>query len=173
MQTDSVHRLAAKKLAHLLGMVIEDDGEADDVMVHDRAAKLLEQWLSAPFAPSSDAIPICRILSSERPTAPNDSAAPTVRQLLLDDQTGLGTIRELKDCAKTLSRQNRAEPAHTVAVIVYYAAIASALLHHGQRITSYSYRAMASSLETLMAMSWLPVDLWEHLLKASERAREH
>lgn len=172
MKTESVHRLAEKKLAQLLGMVLEDSG-ADDMRLHDRAARLLQQWLSAPLLPLPGQAAIRCALVGEEPADPDDGNAPTIRQLLFNGQTDLKAIRGIKDCAKALSRCNRTEPVHTVAVIVYYAAIASALLFHGQRITSYSYRAMASSFETFMSMSWLPGDLWEHFFKACERAGEH
>jgi len=172
MKSDSVQGVTARKLAQLLGLVLDDSDEADDITMHNRAARLLDQWLSEPLPPFPDTATVQRILTDEPPAEPETALGPPIGQILLDDQTDIKTIKGIKDCAKALSRRNRTEPLHAVAVTIYYAAIASALLFHGLKITSYSYEKITQSCEDLMTKPWMPQSLWDHFAKACQQARE-
>jgi len=161
---ESTHDLTPETLAKLMGIVAGDEREAADTRRQDRAADLLTCWLGWPWpvrTPVADAKP-------RRPpeTLEQNGKATTIAQLLLGERSGLGVLCEIKEFAKRLARRNKAEPGHSVATAIYYAAIASALLHHGRKITAHSHRSLEASFLRLMAEPWLPAALYEHLGQA-------
>ena len=89
----------------------------------------------------------------------SDVAGQALAQLLMNPQTDLVIVRTLKDYAKALSRCGAQAPEHTAAIVVYYAAIASALVFHGKRITRHSYETLRVAFSQLAEKNWLPREL--------------
>jgi hypothetical protein len=92
-------------------------------------------------------------------------------EALLSKETGLDEIHAVKDFGKSLARQRCSATSHRAGTVLYYGAIASALVHHGARITSYSYRALAKSFADLMDWRWLPPGMTSHFAKARDLCR--
>jgi hypothetical protein len=90
-------------------------------------------------------------------------SGPALGEVLLDSATDLATIQKIKDYGKGLAACDDSEADHTVGVTIYYAAIASALVFHGNKITRHSYRRLADAFDTLQKKPWVPSELSEHL----------
>ena len=86
--------------------------------------------------------------------------------VLLDSETGLDVLETIKDYGKKLVAGKDSEAEHAVSTAIYFAAIASALLFHDQKITSYTYPALAEAFSTLIDKQWLAPELARHLAKA-------
>lgn len=80
----------------------------------------------------------------------SDVASQALRQLLTNPHTDLVIVRRLKDYAKAWSCCSAQGPEHTAAILVYYAAIASALVFHGQKITRHSYETLRAAFSQLV-----------------------
>ena len=95
-------------------------------------------------------------------------------EVLLDAGTPLEAIQEIKSHGKRLAAGTRPEEEHSVAVTVYFAAIASAMLFHGKKITSHSWPALAEHFDGLAGKTWMAPELAGHFARARElcRARE-
>jgi hypothetical protein len=89
-------------------------------------------------------------------------------EVLLDPRTDLAALRLIKDYGKHLSARTPSGPAHAVAVVVYYAAIAGALTFHGEKITDHAYDRLAVSLQMLIEKPWMPADLVRLLAAARD-----
>jgi hypothetical protein len=72
----------------------------------------------------------------------------------------------MKNYGRRLSEQARTESEHHTANVVYYAAIASALVFHEQRITSFSNKELKLSFTLLGKAKWIPSDLSRLFRKA-------
>ena len=84
-----------------------------------------------------------------------------VQEILLDESSSLATLKRVKNYGKKLARR-QIESGSTddiVAVAIYYAAIASALVHHQQRITSYDGSYLGRSFSFLAEKSWMSPEL--------------
>jgi hypothetical protein len=93
-------------------------------------------------------------------------------QLLLNSKTDLAVIRTLKDYAKALSRRGAHESEHAAAVIVYYAAIGSALVFHGEKITRHSYETLHEAFSQLAGKDWSPTEVKELFRKGEKVCRQ-
>jgi hypothetical protein len=95
----------------------------------------------------------------------------SVGRALLDAGTPLEVFQKIKDYGKKLALANESEAEHAAATTIYFAAIASAILFHGKRITSYSYRALAGHFGTLAEKRWMDPKLARHFAKARKKCR--
>jgi len=93
-------------------------------------------------------------------------------EVLLSPQTDRATIETIKDYGKGLAGRQDGEVEHSVAVVIYFAAIASALLFHDRKISSYSYRALAESFDALVHMPWMAPEIARHLAQARQLCRK-
>jgi hypothetical protein len=80
-------------------------------------------------------------------------ARQTLRDLLLDSKTDLAVIKTLKDYGKKLVRRGGPEAKQAAATVIYYAAIASALVFHAHKITQHSCQTL------LEQKPWVPPEL--------------
>jgi len=94
------------------------------------------------------------------------AAGRNIETLILDPATELDTVRTLKDYAKALARHEGPPARHAAATALYYAAIASAMLFRGQRITQLSYGRLRQAFADLAAKEWMPVELKDLLAEA-------
>jgi hypothetical protein len=94
-------------------------------------------------------------------------AGATVSELLLNPRTDPATLIALKNHFKCQSlRLQQPDPEYETALVLYYAAIASALVFHNQKITSHSDATVGRSLAFLKEQSWMAWELAELFGKA-------
>jgi hypothetical protein len=96
----------------------------------------------------------------------------SLAETLLDPETDPDAVRAIKAYAKSLASRSSGDAERAVATALYYAAIASALLFHGQRITGYSYRVLALSFRVLAEKAWMLPELAEHFTEARRMCDE-
>ena len=80
-------------------------------------------------------------------------------QLILNPDADLLVLKRIKDFTKEWQKKAASDLERDVIVAIYYATIASALVHHGQRITSFSRDALNKTFSSLIAKKWLTGDL--------------
>lgn len=89
-------------------------------------------------------------------------------QVLLDADTELASLREIKEHWKKLTVGDGTLADRASATTIYFAAIASALVCHGEKITTHCDEALEDSFGTLAAKRWMP----EELVRLFEKARD-
>ena len=80
-------------------------------------------------------------------------------QLILNPDSDLLVLKRIKDFSKEWRKKAASALERDVIAAIYYAAIASALVYHGQRITSFSRDALKKTFSSLIAKKWLTGDL--------------
>ena len=124
-------------------------------------SELLCDLLAQPF---SDGLRSCESLTSTLSHIPqllDVLSDRTIKQLLSDPKTELSVIHKIKDFAKQLSSSSGNKVEHDVANVIYYAAIAHALIYHKERITSFSDKELRKSFLKLGKESWIIKSLVE------------
>jgi len=155
-------------VARLLGMAV---GEAADATatLDDRKAALLELWLaSGPGAGVSG--------PPAPPGGPRESLLPegaSLADVLLDGAAPLADLEALKEHHKKLWYAADDEPTRCAATAICFAAIASALLQHGTKISRYSHQELADAFARLAAEPWMAPELAGHFAKARSAAAEN
>ena len=158
---DTTSGLSPRQLLRILLVGAETDSAEPDAAATRPVGEALRERLAhgLPLNPKKmDSLPailgrMCQELAplAERPLG----------DVLLDPTTDLGVIETLKEYGKNLSSRQATDAAHAVAVTLYFAAIASALVHHDAKITQYSYEHLAGSFEMLTKKDWMTPELGE------------
>ncbi len=73
----------------------------------------------------------------------------SVKQSLLDAATPVPVLQEIKEYFQRIARTSRLEAERHVTTALYFAAIASALVFHGRRLTSYSAEDLKEAIGKL------------------------
>ncbi len=99
-------------------------------------------------------------------------AGEPLGKLLLDSQTNLGILTKIKDYSKHIGVTEKPKDEHDVALVIYYWAIANALLYHQERITDFSSDELKNSFDSLCNQPWIPKNIVRLLAQASEQCTE-
>ena len=160
-------RLNAKQSTGLLRLGLDrDDDKVDRTAA--RADRLLDTLASKmPVDPALlEMLPaVLRDLSEQLESV---SGLP-LGDLLLDPQTKVATIRRVKDYAKDLGAASRDQAERDVALAVYFAAIAGALVYHEVKISQHTYSSLEQSFEKLSGEKWVSPGLSRLFRKARRR----
>ena len=90
-----------------------------------------------------------------------------MRVLLLDSKVDLQVLERIKEHAKELGTRSDGEVEREVALTLYFAAIAAALLSHGTKISAHSWKHLERSFKTLGNQPWVPADLLQLFTRAA------
>jgi len=83
----------------------------------------------------------------------------SVGLLICDPDTDISIIKKIKNYYKDLSKHIQSEDEHDVIAVIYYATIASALVHHRVRITSFSNEHLHKAFSKYSGFLWLTSEL--------------
>ena len=156
-------------LAWLLRMGIDEDRSDCQEGILEGKAELLDAFLAGPLPPDSataDALPtlMARLCQELLPLG-----GRSIESILLDPSVDLPNLKKVKDYGKRMASRKRSNAGHAAAVAVYYAAIAAAMVYHGQKITSHSLPYLRSSFKELAGAAWVGTKL-SQLLDAAKEA---
>jgi hypothetical protein len=119
-------------------------------------AKLLREQLELPWPPQQEI----------------DSDAATVVDALMGSATPIGDLVALKDHGKRLAAQRGCQDHYAVGVAICFTAIASAIVHRREKLSTYSPASLARSFRMLMDKDWVTPELRELLAEATRICRE-
>jgi hypothetical protein len=160
---------SAKGLANLLGigMTGKSKAEADRV-----AGELLRARLAGTLPLDSvviDALPaiIGRLGQELVPLS-----GKSLGEALLDPHTDSRTLTRIKAHGKKLAIRKDSDADHAAGVVIYYAAIASALLFRDEKITQHSFANLAYSFDLLLNKPWMPPELSRHFARARKLCKK-
>jgi hypothetical protein len=160
--------LSADKLAQLwdLGSQVDQDGTENNQeqskaeLLRDRLAqKFPLDQIIAQILPKT----LVQVCDEIQPFAGNSYGI-----LINDPGTDISILKRIKDNTKNQAQHTDGPVAYDVSTAVYYAAIASALVYHGKRITSFSYDHLLGKYVALLKHPWLTSD-FRRLFQEAER----
>lgn len=169
MGKDTTFGIKPQGLASLLGIGMKGKSKADTAQV---TGELLRARLAGTLPLDSvviEALPA--ILGQLREELVPLSGRP-LGEVLLDSSTDSQSIMKIKEHGKKLASRKESDADHAVGLVIYYAAIASALLYHNTRISQHSFRTLADAFDLLRSKTWMPVELIRHFGKAGSACRE-
>ena len=152
VEKETTYGLSPEQLARLLAMGLNQEDDRQSGEDSSTRADVLEEMLTSELSLDP------AVLKRPCEELPGVTGR-TLGQLLLNPQCDLGIIRTLKDYGKALSGASAPEAEQAAAVIIYYAAIASALLFHGQRITQHSWGKLHAAYAQLNRKPWITPEL--------------
>ena len=81
-------------------------------------------------------------------------------------------VEKIKDYSKKLVISAKSDAEHDAATAVYFAAIASALISHDRKITTFSYKSLDESFSRLTNEKWITEDIAELFSRACRVCRQ-
>jgi len=150
-------------LAGLLGIGLEADRDGE-ASVDERKEARLRAALAETLPSGQALVRGLPGLSGQLPM----SDCGSIGQLLLDPETPLPTLQEVKDHGKRLSRAPGSAVDRAAATTIYFAAIASAMLFHDRKITGFAHARLSDHFGTLAEKRWMAPRLARHFAAARD-----
>lgn len=163
MENDTTFGASPLGLAGLLGIGATGNSAAE---ADQAAAELLRARLDGTLPLDSAVIDALPALPERFDTQLAPLGGRPLGQVLADRATDLKTIGVIKEYGKKLAARRDSAADHAAGIVIYYAAIASALLFHGKKITQHSIASLAHSFDLLVAKPWIPPDLLARFAEA-------
>jgi hypothetical protein len=169
---ESTFGASVKGLHGLLGVGVGKDVPQDAASVDKAAGELLRARLEGTLPLDTAVVDALPAILGKLQGELLPLAGRPLGEVLLDADTELSAIKSIKDYGKKLAARRDSEADHSAAIAIYFAAIASALLFHGEKITSYGYEHLQGSFNELIEDTWIPAELSRHFSKACRMCRE-
>jgi hypothetical protein len=97
---------------------------------------------------------------------------PPIGELLQDPKTSVAVLKEIKRYAKARGTQAASEREKDVFLAIYFAAIAGALVYHGEHISEHKGTDLARFFGYCVSAEWTPGGLRELFERAMRGAQE-
>jgi adenylate kinase len=164
--------LSIEQSTNLFKLALEaNQNEKTQDKEKNRAELLLDTLASKlPINPALlESLPaVLRSLSEELQSV----SGLSLGKLLQNSKTKTVLFRRIKDFGKDLGTSANDEIERDVALAIYYAAIAGALVFHNVKISEHTYKQLEKSFETLSKHVWIPPNLTGLYKKACNSCRK-
>jgi len=155
-------KLTDEQKTRLLGLALEPQTSASG-NTDEAKGDLLCDILRCPLPATDHPSDITRGVA----TGFGSALGPSLGQLLTDPKTEVTVLSRIKEYAKSLGSHATGELEKDVLLAVYFAAIAAAIVFHGQRITEHLQMNLAQFLHSYANAAWTPSGLVDLFKKAS------
>jgi len=165
-------QLDADQSTRLLRLGLQHDGGQTKQDTEKKREDLLYDMLASPLPADLallESLPaLIRALSEELHSV---SGMP-LADLLRNPQTKPTLLRRIKEHAKETGKSAKNKTEREAALVLYYAAIATALLLHNVKISGHPFQELEQSFGTLSKHKWIPSDLRQLFKKARRYCRD-
>jgi len=159
MDKDMTSDLSPDQLADLLGITFDAPSSESNDAVTDNNAQLIEAQLVGTLALDTTVLDNLPTVIGQLDKDVFGGGGETLGKVLTDPGSDMETIKKIKRYAKSISSQKNSEGERTVAVVIYYAAIANALLFHKVKITAHSDETLKTQFQKFSGRPWMSKEL--------------
>jgi hypothetical protein len=159
MENESVHGLRLDQLAEVFSIGADDPDPAGTGDDEQSMACLLREQLCRILPKGSLLFDALIMMMGRLGCDVRSLAGQSLLEVLLSPHTDVGLLQAIKDCSKRLSASLDSKAEAALATTVYYAALASALVHHDRKITQYPYDSLDRSFAAFAAKRWVAPEL--------------
>ena len=167
MDNKSTNRLKPDQLARLLSISVEDTDSVSIECDDKTTANLLQSKLRSTLPKDSFLLESLLIVMERLGHSMRSLVDKQLGEVLLDPKTDISLLRAIKDYSKEFSSSLVSEAETAVAITIYYTALASALVHHDNKITQYSYKNLGRYFALLKNKNWMTPELIDLFSKAN------
>ena len=151
--------LNPEKLVALMRIVSDNCGAYNQMSPEQKKSELLYDQLR-------EALLTDLTVSGGVPIIPDDlsdvlrlQGSKSIREILQNQESDILIIKKIKDYYSKLSEDTDSIIERDVAIVIYYTAIASAMVFHNEKISKLSYRRLERSFSSLISKSWISTEL--------------
>jgi hypothetical protein len=172
MRKDSTLGLSPAKLARLLGITLDSGtgkGRRNSIQT---TSELIRAHLAGTLPFDTTVIEELPAIIGRLRHDLIAQGGKTLGEVLADPQSDLDAIKKIRQHAKRMASRRNSEAKHAVAIAIYFAAIANALIFHKTKITTHSYGSLGASFGNLAKKPWMPTELVSLFTKACRQCRK-
>lgn len=147
----SIHESPPRHLAGLL----RPSTEAERAWSGDELGEMLRHQMTVPVEAELGLAEEAAPRPAAGPGGVQGASATTFGDLFHRPQPPLDLLRRAKDYAKSVRMDPRAPLPAEIATVLYFASIAAALVHCGQRLTSLEEGQLLRGLRWLLGQPWV------------------
>lgn len=174
----STFGLPLGQLADLFAMATEDQLSAGtDCFSNEGLAKMLHAELTEVMPGNSSIFWAASEISENEQSDITSLTGQSLQGVLSSPKANVSQLKVIKEAGKRLTTSSDSKGERALANVIYHAAIASGLEHHGKKITQHSYNKLDESFALLMEKAWMTEELIELFSQArricqSKRSRK-
>jgi len=172
MDKKSTYGLRHEILGRLLSIGTEATQSGNTMSDAETLEVLLRDCLASPL-PKDSSLLDSLVGTMERLVKDIQSLAnKPLGEVLTDPKTDADLLVAVKDYTKKLCSSVVSLSGSPIALTIYYAAIASSLIHHSQKISQHSYETLGQSFTELSQKKWMASELVELFSQADKICQE-
>jgi len=164
--------LGPEKLAQILNVFSQEDPEEPDRPSEQIKAELLQDRLADTLLAGSQRRNALRTELTHLCCLAGLASSESIRNLLISSETDIELVQKIKEYGKKLTTEHASEAEHETANVIYYAAIASALVFHSEKITQFSYDKLEKAFLLFVDTKWISSDLVDLFKRSAEYCRK-
>ena len=161
MDKESTYGLTLEQLAELLSIGIDEVNFLDELSDNEVIAGLLQDRLISSLPRDASLLDSFLVIIAKMGYGLQSLSGKSLGGILLDPETDIGLLQAIKTYGKKLSFTVDGKNENAVALTIYHAAIASALVHHKEKISRSSYDKLDQSFGILIEKEWMTGELKE------------
>lgn len=158
MDAKSTLGIPPERVARLLAIGTEGPYPGPE-SADEASARLLRDRLAGPLPLEESVVDALPVVLGRFCREVLPMAGRPLGEILADSTASRDALELIKDYGKILSHRHRDTAQQSVAIAIYYAAIAAALVHHGHKITAHSYEKLATAFGRLIEKKWMEDDM--------------
>ncbi|MCU0916715.1 MAG: hypothetical protein MUC88_19465 [Planctomycetes bacterium] len=162
--------LTSDQLARLWSIGADGDQEHDAADADQTRRDLLLDHLARSLPPDQALLELLPEMLGRLSQQLRLFSGESLHALLADPRVDVWVLERIKDHAKELGTAAQNEMEREVALALYFAAIAAALLHHRAKISQHPEPQLEESFRTLSRRPWIPADLRQLFTAAAARS---
>lgn len=164
--------LSPEKIVELLRMGADEHNYEKAISAEQKKAELLVDRLAEPLLLDPSVTKLLSAIPSLLSGAMDICGGEPIGDLLQDPEVEISVLRKVKNYNNKLSKSGESEIERDIAIVLYYGAIASALVFHNKKISRFSYKNLERSFSSLIDRSWVTIELVTLFTKAREICRD-
>ena len=166
MERGTTSGLTAQQLVKLLALAAENEPIGEDLPPERATANELKGRLAGTLPLSTDVADSLPVILGYLSRTLLPLSGKPLSEVLLDPHAELAHLEAIKEHGKQLAINEGPPEKQASAIAIYYAAIASALVHHDKKITRHSCSSLKESFDLLARKPWMPAELVRLFSKA-------
>lgn len=159
MKSKTTYGLKPQALARLLRIGLAGRHAENDPPPAPSAQQVLRDFLDKKPSFAPEMAEIASEIRKQQSDHLDFTTQQNLGELLLDPRTDAGVLRAMKAYGKRLVRSDDSENVHAAATVIYYAAIASAFVFYGEKISRHPDAKLSEACLQIEQKPWLPDEL--------------
>lgn len=157
----STFGLGLDQLADIFAMATKAQTSTDRKCTEESLVEMLRHQLAEVMPGNSLLFATASKISEYEQRDVISLAERSLQEVLFNPESSVKQLQIIKEAGKLLTTSSDSKGERALATTIYHAAIASCLVHHGEKITQHSYEKLDESFALLIEKTWMTNELIE------------